>query len=280
VPLLTAVSNCSNHLTLNLTGNSAGSYQVRIQKISPTASAPFMMNSGAVILNLTIGSSGPGTYEIAARRLCGTSFSAWSCPTKVQVAGACAGPQNVVVSNIDCYGFGIGWTPVSGCATPMASYRLAVKKSTASTYNYYNIGLTNDFTMLGLQPYTLYNAFVQGKTSCNTYTQPSEIVTVYTDGIGCRDDQEQTAVDETHELLLYPNPTSGSAVLMLPASTDSEEMIIVECFDAVGRTMGFSIDRASDRVLTLDLSGIPSGMYFLRIRTSRDSWSQQIVVQR
>jgi hypothetical protein len=74
-------------------------------------------------------------------------------------------------------------------------------------------------------------------------------------------------------LSLYPNPTNG--IVTIDASNNS----IINIFDALGNAVSKSsmIDSGS---IQLDLSGYPSGIYFVEIMTNGESTYQKIILQK
>ncbi len=78
---------------------------------------------------------------------------------------------------------------------------------------------------------------------------------------------------------LYPNPTSGIAVLSI--ETDGVQNVLVEVYDATGRLLS-SIEKASVQVesIPLNLSEYSVGFYTVRVRLNDAVITKQIVLQR
>lgn len=68
---------------------------------------------------------------------------------------------------------------------------------------------------------------------------------------------------------LYPNPTSGIVAVELEGAVPVQ----IDVVDAMGRT------RATTHETTLDLSKLPSGIYFVRIATSQGVVTQRLIKQ-
>jgi len=74
------------------------------------------------------------------------------------------------------------------------------------------------------------------------------------------------------DIYVYPNPTSGELKVSLPNPSEGgaykawEEMNI-EVFDVFGRRMSIAHPSLRGGLGGLDLSHLPSGIYFLKIQT-------------
>ena len=84
---------------------------------------------------------------------------------------------------------------------------------------------------------------------------------------------QQTLVKKP-ELQLFPNPSAGNLTIVLPQDTELPAWI--ELFDARG---SLALRRTTDRsTSTLDLSGLPAGLYWARVRY-QDGWLAARVVK-
>jgi hypothetical protein len=81
------------------------------------------------------------------------------------------------------------------------------------------------------------------------------------------------ATGGTNELSLYPNPTDGQLTI------DNGELTIenVEIFDVLGRLCHVETRHATS--LQLDISHLPSGIYFVKIKTETGIITKKIVKQ-
>ncbi|THH39439.1 T9SS type A sorting domain-containing protein [Neolewinella litorea] len=126
----------------------------------------------------------------------------------------------------------------------------------------------------GLPPYTY--AWSNGDTSqsADSLSVADYTVTV-TDAVGCTDqlsvsvDLDAVATEDPNAVLagleVFPNPTSGWLSLRLELPT--AEQILVEVYDARGQRLQVQdLGRRAQVAGRVDLSQVPSGMYFLRVR--------------
>lgn len=275
IPTVAALSNCNNALQINLSTNPAGNYQIRLRKIAPSLGSQITLNTTATVTNLSLSGVPNSTYEVTARRVCsGGTYSAWSCPLNVTVNGACAAPQGVMISNIDCPGFDITWIP-SSCN--ISSYRIAIKYASSSFYTFYNVGLVNQYTFNWLTPNVYYNVYIQGLTSCGTLTQASSVMTVYTDGPSCRNGLVDDEPEDRSDLRVYPNPATSEIFLALPSACNND-LVELECINTVGQHIACDITKTASNKYKISLSNITNGLYWIRVKTLSQNWVKQIVV--
>ena len=66
------------------------------------------------------------------------------------------------------------------------------------------------------------------------------------------------------QLKIYPNPTTGQLTIVM----NNEQLIMnnVEIYNVVGQSVGaYPCGRPYNNEITIDISHLPAGMYFLRI---------------
>jgi hypothetical protein len=69
--------------------------------------------------------------------------------------------------------------------------------------------------------------------------------------------------EQVGDLKVYPNPVRDKVFISLP--DDSPEKIDVAVFDVYGKTCAVNAIRSSDQLLEIELSGMRSGIYFIKI---------------
>ena len=79
---------------------------------------------------------------------------------------------------------------------------------------------------------------------------------------------------ENGEIVVYPNPTDGELII------NNEQLTVnnVEIYDVMGRMVKTRfIASLQDDTTTLDISCLPSGIYFLRIQTETGTTTKKII---
>ncbi len=89
---------------------------------------------------------------------------------------------------------------------------------------------------------------------------------------------EASAIPESASTIsVFPNPTSGSFTLSLQSSTSGAPQITV--YDSLGRQVKAAQTSISfQENITLDLSGLPKGLYYVQVNDGKASVSKSIVL--
>jgi hypothetical protein len=79
------------------------------------------------------------------------------------------------------------------------------------------------------------------------------------------------------DFTIHPNPAENFFVIESTAKTTYAS---VEIFDQLGRSLlrRNAVDFTKDNKVTLDISGLSSGMYYLRVEANGFTRSQEVVV--
>lgn len=80
------------------------------------------------------------------------------------------------------------------------------------------------------------------------------------------------------QVTLYPNPATGSVVVALPASL-GRQAIAAALVDALGRPVRTLTLPAQNAAHALDLRGLPSGVYLLRLDTPAGTLVKKLTVE-
>ena len=86
-------------------------------------------------------------------------------------------------------------------------------------------------------------------------------------------------VSKTENLIVYPNPTTG-VLNLIQETIDNEQLIInnVEVFDVYGRNVFLSArPLVHSFTITLDISHLPAGIYFMRISTETGIVTKKVI---
>ena len=86
------------------------------------------------------------------------------------------------------------------------------------------------------------------------------------------EDVQENLVEETFNLSLSPNPSEG----MVNISTGLEREYSVYVYNMVGVKV-FESTSFSDGIL--DLTSLPSGMYFISVDNGRDGLTKRVVIK-
>jgi hypothetical protein len=79
---------------------------------------------------------------------------------------------------------------------------------------------------------------------------------------------------ETNQVSMYPNPASGTLII----TCSSNESYSIEVFNSLGQLMQIVANNVSAK--TLDVSGLPSGVYFIHLLFPRDTLTKTVVISR
>ncbi len=74
---------------------------------------------------------------------------------------------------------------------------------------------------------------------------------------------------------VYPNPTRGTVQLTWPASTHTQ----VKVYDLLGRSVR-SYEYADAQTRTLNLQGLPEGVYLIRVKSDGGEFQERIILER
>ena len=269
VPVISGSSPCQGQLAMDLTGNPAGTYQLRFQRVLPSVGTAVTITVGAVLQTITVPGSAVGTtYEITARRACpGGAYSPWSCPQTFVISGICLGPTNLVASFLPCFGLLLSWQPP---ACSVSHYRLYYKKSTNLNYSSVNVYSPNTAAITWLTP-GYYTFFLRGVTPCGALTNNSESLSTE---ISCRVGQETTRAPAR----LFPNPASSQCTISF-SEIDGEDFG-VEMFSLSGQRVQCNALVEENRVTVSWNENVPHGLYFVRVRSAEEVFTERLLIQR
>ncbi|MBS1778171.1 MAG: T9SS type A sorting domain-containing protein [Bacteroidetes bacterium] len=122
-------------------------------------------------------------------------------------------------------------------------------------------------TLTGLEDSAVYTV-IGYKAGCSTfstvqYFAPTGIGSVYSDA----------------SIAVYPNPSTG--VFNINATRLSKENVTISCYNMVGSLVKFFTANAPNGNLntSIDLAGLPKGVYQLKLQTEDGNYIKQVVLQ-
>lgn len=80
------------------------------------------------------------------------------------------------------------------------------------------------------------------------------------------------------QIVIFPNPVTGALTIKYDISDMEYEMSDIQIFDVMGRTVNLQSEIANRKSeIVIDISHLPSGVYFLNIKTDRGILSRKVV---
>lgn len=120
-----------------------------------------------------------------------------------------------------------------------------------------------EFHDMEVEPFETYSYYVEAVYSDGCTSESSQIE-VTTDGVGVSE-------NENMNVKVYPNPAEGFV------NVKAEGLRNVELIDMMGRVV--TRNESSETMMAIDLSGLTSGIYFLRVTTEAGVSLQRISVK-
>ncbi|MBL7825958.1 MAG: fibronectin type III domain-containing protein [Saprospiraceae bacterium] len=252
---------------------SATQYTIQYKTTSATAWLTAGNVSGTVytLSGLTAGAS----YQWKVKANC-SAYSAVSNFTTSNSgggSGSCSTPGGLTNNQIYSTSASISWTPVSGAV----SYTLQLKLANSTTY--FSLGTipVTSVTINGLQPSTSYHWRVRANCSFYSTTKLLTTPAAATEGGGDQSFQEPgITYDATGSLELFPNP-AGNWLHVKQNITAGDAT--VQIYNTTGALVLEQV--LTEPLQSLDVSGLPNGIYFLTLRSpGRVFENRRFVVQR
>ena len=250
---LTASAITASSATISwtaVTGSVGYQYVINNTVAAPTGSGT---NIATTTYNATALTAGT-TYYVHVRDSCGaTSLSAWNTIPFTTLSTTCNAVTSLTASSITTNSATITWVRPTGTVaaqyvinTNPADPTVSGTTTTLSTYN-----------ATGLTSSTTYYAHVRdtcGATALSAWvTIP---ITTLASGVGVIN----VNVDNGFGISAFPNPVSGALTVEIQGGLDNEGMIQV--MDVTGKLL--KVMPATDRTVSIDMSGLSSGLYLVR----------------
>ena len=253
---LQGVMTSANEAAISWMGSSA-SYDLYYKPIDATT---WTIQSGIATTSAVLTSLLPDTtYEIQVVGICGSDTSTPSFPLFLNTSyeqPVCDPVTNVAVGNITANSAVVSWT------APAGQSQWEVSCAGASvTVN------TNPYTLANLTPHTQYT--VKVRALCD-----GGIMSEWSDEVSFETQSEQGIGEvESGYVHLYPNPATSTVTLDLKGIEGTAEVSLI---DLNGRKV---LGTQAAQSLTLDLSGVAKGTYFVRVTGSNITTVQKLVVR-
>lgn len=195
-----------------------------------------------------VSTDNPFTFTVVSDTTLIAVFELASWPVR------CSAPTHVTASNVTATSAVISWTNGGS------------ESAWTIDYNGHTVNVdSNPYTLTGLTANTSYTVAVMARCTLNDMSEWSEAYTFTTASVGI-DDVDGSAI------ALYPNPASTMVTL-----TGIEEAATVTLVDMNGRVNGEW--RVENGKLTIDVSSLTSGAYFVRIAGEQVNVIRKLIVR-
>lgn len=233
-----------------VTGSVGYQYVINNVVTAPTGSGT---NIAATTYNATALTAGT-TYYAHVRDSCGpTSLSVWNTIPFTTLSTTCNAVTSLVASAITSNSATITWVRPTG--TIAAQYVIDNNPANPAVSGTTTTLSTRNLT--GLSSSTTYYAHVRdtcGATALSAWvTIP---ITTLASGVGVVDINAENGFG----INAYPNPVSGALTVEIQGGLDNEGMIQV--MDVTGKLL--KVLHATDRTVSIDMSGLSTGLYLVR----------------
>jgi hypothetical protein len=192
-------------------------------------------------------------YYFHVRTACGNSFSAWT--TIMITTSACTVPTGVTQSAVTATTATISWTAVPGAQGYQYAVNTSMTPPTTGTYT-----TATSVPVTGLTANTTYHTWVRtvcGQADTSAWNPMHMWTTAYPASV--------SGVNGSNlSLDVYPNPVKN--VVTIASSGTQSAKATVHLTDVTGKLMNSYTFTGKE--LTIDMSGLSSGVYFLRYSDS------------
>lgn len=237
-----------------------------VQTVSPAPTA-----SPVTLLGLVLGTS----YTVCVTSNCtnGLASTPQCAPvfTTTGTAPTCTAPTGATATSTGPTTASISFAPVAGVTSYTVTYTAAGGPTQTLTPN----PTTSPVTLTGLVPGVAYTVTVASNCAGGTPSLPvlATFATPLASRSGALADQ----------LSLYPNPAHRSATLTVPAALLRQAGLLT-LSDALGRTVRQryvtpAAGTAADTRAELDLTGLPTGVYLVRLLSSAGPLTKRLVIE-
>lgn len=248
----------------------ANSYQISFKLSTSTVwSNPLSTTGASYTLS---GLAAASTYNVRVRTVCSSTTSAYASATFTTLSNGgganCPTPNTPGASSVTSNSANVNWPAIPGAQ----SYNLQIKRSANTNWLTFS-GLPSSSVLIqGLATGTSYDIRVRancsgGMTSAYsnvlTFTTASFLAAAKTDKL-VGDAKERTLeyVEATDVMTLTPNPASQRVSVFL--EFDEETAVQVSLLDLYGRLLHTESTQLQSGAVELDLSDLPSGVYFVQ----------------
>lgn len=182
-------------------------------------------------------------------------------------------PTNLTTTNVGATVATANWDLIT-CAIPYyLAYQLDYKAASSSTWIPVSqvTGNTNFKQFTGLQPSTAYNWRIRASYAPGASSLYSANVNFTT--LALREGE----LTSNENLILFPNPSTGSITLQLTACENCTSTINV--YDVLGQMVFTETRKAGGNTGTYDLSKLPKGVYQVKVAYDNVTEYRKLVLQ-
>ncbi len=260
------VTAASASFSWTAAGTPTTSYLLRYREVGTTT----WQNCGVTTTSRVIGGLTPGTnYEAQVASYC-QSINAFGAYTPLATfttvsAPSCSAPTNFAFVSSTGSTATVSWTNSTGPTKYVVSIRVA--GSTSSYLNY--SGTSNPRHMGGLTPNTQYEAYLRGYCAAtNQFTTASALINFNTGALSKSPAFVEYPEGVSHEVKVYPNPTSDE--LYIEMLSDIQSTTSIKVMDMSGRVVKQAQSTTFDGLNTIkvSLSELTAGMYTIQVVTN------------
>ncbi len=173
-------------------------------------------------------------------------------------ADPCEAPTGITVSAFDDQSISLFWDDDDNVESWNVRYRAQNGDWNTLTTN------TNSYTITGLAPNTTYQIGVQSNCGEGNFSQWSATVTQTTIGLNSF---------LSNSIVLFPNPAKD--VVNVQCTMNNVQVKAIEVFDVYGKLL--QTVSMTPETTTINVSGLASGMYFVRVTTKEGSVTKSFV---
>ncbi len=252
------VGFCSATLSWYTEGNET-SWEVDIRSAQPAFDTLIVAHATSV----DVDGLAPGcTYTFKVRALCSAaSHSPWSAAATFTTA-ACDAPTGLAASAVTHNSATITWT-----ANGAAAYEVSYGIGTSAAQGALLAATTNSLSLTQLEPNTTYSVYVRSHCTDGITSNWSPRVTFTTADTATQGIDSGT----TPSVSVSPNPASDRVLVQ------ADGLQRVEMVDASGRSVATLY---GNQAVTLDVSRLDTGVYFLRLLCNDRTLVRKLVITR
>lgn len=210
-------------------------------------------------------------YEFEISTNCGTNnSSAYSSTANFTTACICNSITDLDTTSVNESDASFTWS----ATTNNVDYVLEYRAATATNWTAQPTTTNTTYQLTNLQPATTYQARVRINCTGNATSNPSNIVTFYTNWTV----ETNNLPIDVERFNVYPNPFNQSIQLVIEAVNRQD--IGIEIFDLSGKLVlseqNQTIQQGTN-TLTIHTTKLISGMYILKVRTEKGLVTKRIV---
>ena len=233
------------------------------------ASGPALTVTGAAAPLTPAGLTPGTTYALSLVANCpGGAVSAAAVGTLTTTSLPCLAPTGLAAAQLLPTSASLSFTPAAGSA-PVTGYTVTVTPASGPALTF--TGAASPVALTGLLPNSAYTVTVTA-TCSPTSTSPASAALALRTPLAVRN------ADLAAQVGLFPNPAHTAATLTVPASLLGRA-VGVTLYNALGQVARTYPALTTTGPAELDLTGLPAGVYQLRLQTAQGTVSKRLLVE-